>query len=271
MNAVRSYYENRMFRKVFYRCQKNDDCEIHFQRDIEIIHVVSGCLDMTVRDEKRLLVAGDIMVASSYESHGFKTIGSSEFRVFIIPAEIVPEYIACTANKMLTTNFFKKSERTEKLLWLLDMLVPYANTEITLAGIGYIYAILGTLTEEIGLIPSADSTKSEDILRKMLVYVDEHFREELKISDIANRFGYHKDYLSKIFNAGVGCGFNQYVNILRVKYAKGLIVQGELTLDEIGTASGFQSDLTFRRAFVDYYGQTPREYRKNLSYTNKKG
>ena len=97
------------------------------------------------------------------------------------------------------------------------------------------------------------------------------YEEELKISDIANRFGYHKDYLSKIFNAGVGCGFNQYVNILRVKYAKGLIVQGELTLDEIGTASGFQSDLTFRRAFVDYYGQTPREYRKNLSYTNKKG
>ena len=163
MKAVRSYYENRMFRKVFYRCQKNDDCEIHFQRDIEIIHVVSGCLDMTVRDEKRLLVAGDIMVASSYESHGFKTIGSSEFRVFIIPAEIVPEYIACTANKMLTTNFFKKSERTEKLLWLLDMLVPYANTEITLAGIGYIYAILGTLTEEIGLIPSALSDRVQVI------------------------------------------------------------------------------------------------------------
>lgn len=268
---MRTYYENRVFKTVFYRCQRNDDCDVHFHRDIEIIHVVSGCLDMTVRNEKKMLMAGDVMVASSYESHGFKTVGASEFRVFIIPAEIVPEYIACTTNKMLTTNFFQKCDRSEKLFSLLEMLVPCANTEITLAGIGYIYAILGTLTEELGLVPSTEHKKSEDILRKMLIYVDEHFREELKISDIANHFGYHKDYLSKIFNTGVGYGFNQYVNILRVKYAKRLIVQEKLTLDEIGTESGFQSALTFRRAFIDYYGQTPSEYRKNLSFTNKKG
>ena len=263
--GLRSYFENRTFKKVFYRCQKNDDCDVHFQRDIELIQVISGCLDMTVRDEKKLLTAGDIMIASGYESHGFKTVGSSEFRVFIIPAEIIPEYIACTSNKMQTTPFLKKCSSTDRITALLDMLIPYTNTEITLAGIGYIYAVLGTIIEEIKLVPTVESKKSEDILRKMLIYVDDHFREELKISDIANHFGYHKDYLSKIFNAGVGYGFNQYVNILRVKYAKDLIVHEKLTLDEICAASGFQSALTFRRAFIDYYGQTPREYRKNHS------
>ena len=262
---MRSYFENRTFRQVFYRCQKNDDCAVHFHRDIEIIHVISGCLDMTVREETELLVSGDIMLASGYESHGFKTVGASEFRVFIIPAELVPEYLADAYNKMHTTPFLKKCNRTERLIALLDMLIPYTNTDITLAGIGYVYAILGTIIEELKLVPSQEYKHPENILRKILVYVDAHFREELKISDIANHFGYHKDYLSKIFNAGVGCGFNQYVNILRVKYAKDLIVQGKLTLDEIGAASGFQSSLTFRRAFVEYFGKTPSEYRKNLS------
>ena len=54
---MRTYYENRVFKTVFYRCQRNDDCDVHFHRDIEIIHVVSGCLDMTVRNEKKMLMA----------------------------------------------------------------------------------------------------------------------------------------------------------------------------------------------------------------------
>ena len=86
---MKTYFENRISKSVYYREQRNDDCAVHFQRDIEIIHVVSGCLDMTVRNESHSLTEGDILLASSYESHGFKTVGESKFRVFIIPAEII--------------------------------------------------------------------------------------------------------------------------------------------------------------------------------------
>ena len=266
---MQPYFQNRKYRKIFYRRQTNDDCEIHFHRDIEIIHVVSGSLEMTVRGETKQLSSGDMMIASSNESHGFVTVGQSEFRVFIIPAEIVSEYMAQTVDQMLTTPFLLHSDRTKKLIELTETLVPYTRTDITLTAIGYVYTILGTFIEELGFVAKTNTEKTKFILEKMLLYIEEHFQEPLQIADLANYFGYHKDYLSKIFNMGVGCNFNCYVNTLRVRHARNLIVQKKMTLDEICTASGFQSTHSFRRVFTNYYGQSPYQYQRSLKNKNQ--
>lgn len=268
--AVQPYFQNRKYRKIFYRCQRNDDCVIHFHRDIEIIQIISGCLEVTVRGETKRLFADDIMVASSNESHGFVTIGTSEFKVFIIPSEIVPEFIACTTDEMLSSPFLTKCSGTEKLIALTESLIPYAHKDITLSAVGYVYAILGILVEELGFVPKNKQEYSNYLLQKMLVYIEDHFREDLLISDVAKYCGYHKDYLSKIFNANVGCGFNRYVNLLRVRYAKKLIAQEKLSLDEICSESGFQSMISFRRAFTDYYGQSPYQYSCSLKIKDEK-
>ncbi|MBQ7364004.1 MAG: helix-turn-helix domain-containing protein, partial [Clostridia bacterium] len=77
-------------------------------------------------------------------------------------------------------------------------------------------------------------------------------------------FGYHKDYLSKVFNNRIGCGFNRYVNLLRARHARHLIATSRKSLDEISLLSGFQCMKSFRRAFLEYYGKTPYEYRSEI-------
>ena len=124
------------------------------------------------------------------------------------------------------------------------------------------YTVLGIFVEEMGLVRKTNNKESELLLQKILVYIEDHYREALMLSDLADAFGYHKDYLSKMFNACVGCGFNHYVNLLRARYAHKLLVQSNKTLDEILAASGFQSMKTFRRAFSEHYGTTPYEFRK---------
>ena len=263
MKTSQPYFEiyREFDRKISYITNRNDNCDAHFHSNIEIIHVTSGCVDAAVRGTSRRLYAGDTAIASSYEPHAFVTVGESEVKVFLFPSDTVPSFTLRTNDYYLKTPFYEKGKRTDELLQALDGLVPYVDREITLAARGYMYTVLGILTEELGLERKEETRSSELLIRKLLVYIEEHFKEPIVISDLASHFGYHKDYLSKVFNSRIGCGFNRYVNVLRARYAKHLISTSEKSLDEISAASGFQCMKSFRRAFVDYYGKTPYEYR----------
>lgn len=266
---MQAYFEKNEHRKLYYAHQKNDDCDIHFHQNVEIIHLVSGCLEMSVRGETKRLSPGDIAIASSYETHGFLTVGASEFKVYIFPAAMIPDYISRTESHMLTTPFLEKRARTNEVIALADRLLWYGSEEDSLIAKGFAYALLGIFIEELGLVPKPKSSQTDTVLAKMLTYINDHFREDLTLVSLANHLGYHKSYLSGIFNQGVGYNFNHYLNMLRARYAHRLILQTKRSLDEIGTESGFQCTRSFRRAFLEYYGQTPHECRK--SYLQSQG
>lgn len=244
---------------------RNEDCSAHFHSAIEITYVVSGCIDAAVRGVQRRLTAGDISIACGYEPHSFSTVGKSELHVWLFPAETVTAFTAQTTDKMFKSPFLGKCARTEELVSNMKLLERYVNEEYSLTAKGYMYAILGILQEELGLIKKDSYRQSDLLIQKLLMYIEEHYRSNLTVSELSRQFGYNKDYISKIINSHIHCGFNRYVNLLRARNAKNLIENSDRTLDEICFASGFGCMKTFRRAFTEYYNQTPREYQKSLS------
>lgn len=268
-NAMRAYFEKNEHRKIYYAYQKNDDCDIHFHQNVEIIHLISGSLEMSVRGETKRLFPGDTAIASSYETHGFHTVGTSEFKVYIFPAKMISDYISRTENHMLKTPFLEKCARTDELIELVDRLMLYRHKENSLMAIGFAYAILGIFVEELGLVEKPKSSQTDTLLAKMLTYINNHFREDITLADLANQLGYHKSYLSNIFNKGVGYHFNRYVNLLRVRYARQLIINTAMTLNEISVQAGFQCTRSFRRAFIEYYELPPHEYKKTHKKTKQ--
>ena len=258
---MQPYFEKNEHRRIFFNEQDGDDCNVHYHQNVEIIQMLSGCLDITVRSESKRLMPGEFAIASSYEPHGFRTVEHSRFNVFIFPAYLIADYLSCTESRMLATPFLQKCARTDELNGLLEKLTRYANREITLTAIGIVYTVLGIFIEELGLIKKTKYVQSESVLTQILTYVNEHYLEELTLGDIANRLGYHKSYLSVIFNQGVGYHFNHYINTLRVRYAARLITTTTLSLNEISIQSGFRCTRSFRRAFADHYNQSPQEYK----------
>lgn len=263
MKAMQAYFEiyREFDRKISYITNKNDNCDAHFHSNIEILHVVSGCVDMTIRGVTRRLHAGDTAIASSYEPHAFVTVSESVVNVFLFPSDMVPDFTSRTDEYSFKDSFMEKNPRTPELLDAMTHLIPYADKEVTLVATGYMYTVLGILTEELGLDRKNETRQSELLIRKLLVYIEEHFKEPISLSMMAHSFGYHKDYLSRVFNSRIGCSFSRYVNVLRARHARYLIRTTRKSLDEISVASGFRCMKSFRRAFFDYYGQTPYEYR----------
>lgn len=84
---------------------------------------------------------------------------------------------------------------------------------------------------------------------------------ELKITDIANTLGIHRNIVSDAINSQTGFSFNQYISNYRVEHAKSLLRQDpNKKLSSISAESGFANEQSFFRTFKAITGKTPKEW-----------
>ena len=84
----------------------------------------------------------------------------------------------------------------------------------------------------------------------------------LNVTTIASRFNIHQNHLSKVFKKQTGMNLHAYINSVRVKEAKRLLSQSNITLEEICKRTGFGSYRTFMRVFHQFTNMSPSEYKK---------
>lgn len=84
---------------------------------------------------------------------------------------------------------------------------------------------------------------------------------ELKITDIADMLGIHRNIVSDAINSQTGFSFNQYISNYRVEHAKSLLRQDpNKKLSSISAESGFANEQSFFRTFKAITGKTPKEW-----------
>ena len=86
----------------------------------------------------------------------------------------------------------------------------------------------------------------------------------ISLSILAQEMDMSSSYLSKLINTHSNYNFSDYLNQLRIEYAKNILVDKQYkqyTIIAIGLESGFNSKSTFYTAFKKFTGQTPVEYR----------
>ncbi|WP_072329473.1 MULTISPECIES: response regulator [unclassified Paenibacillus] len=103
------------------------------------------------------------------------------------------------------------------------------------------------------------------VIRRVSDFLQEHYAEDLSVSDITQRFHISVSQFSLLFKKYKGQSFINYLNSLRIMQAKHLLVDGELKVYEVAERVGFQSLPHFNRVFKQMTGQSPNEYRKWLN------
>ena len=67
--------------------------------------------------------------------------------------------------------------------------------------------------------------------------------------------------LRRQFKGQTGCGVKEYIQRVQFRRAKELLAAGELNVEEVARACGFEDPLYFSRAFSKRVGQSPTEFR----------
>ena len=127
----------------------------------------------------------------------------------------------------------------------------------------YLYEITEYFTSQFETVMNSIGNSSRDsILDDIIFYIDHNYQTNIKLETIAPLFGYNSAYLGKIFSKTVGENFNNYVDSIRIKHAKQLIIENKLKVYEISEAVGYKNVDYFHKKFKKYVGQSPAEYRK---------
>ena len=102
----------------------------------------------------------------------------------------------------------------------------------------------------------------ENKIRRILLYLQEHFCEPISMTDAAAALNYSPKYFSRLFVTELGIPFHEYIKDLRLNYAYHLIKYSELTIIDICYNTGFSSPSYFSKSFKLKYGISPNHLRK---------
>jgi len=100
-------------------------------------------------------------------------------------------------------------------------------------------------------------------VRQTRVYLEEHYSENISISDCAEFIGYTQEALTRLFSRTYGIPPNQYLRRLRIRNACELLRKGNIRMKEIADRCGFSNQNYFSRTFRQSMGITPSEYQTN--------
>lgn len=102
-----------------------------------------------------------------------------------------------------------------------------------------------------------------ELLRKILLYIDEHIREKISLSELAEVAGYSPFYFSKLFTETMGMPITACIRVRKMQYALCSLLEGKKVL-EVSLMYGFDSHEGFTRAFTQLFGSTPSIVRRYL-------
>lgn len=109
-----------------------------------------------------------------------------------------------------------------------------------------------------------ESNRDAALIMKAKQYIREYFYMPLTITKISNYLGISEAYFSDLFRRSSGITFKKYCTQIRMKYAKQMLLEGEICLDEIAEAVGYSDKKYFSKVFKKETGFTPGEYKNNF-------
>lgn len=102
-----------------------------------------------------------------------------------------------------------------------------------------------------------------DLVSQAIRYIHEHYEMPLTIDSLASILECSPRHLARLFrNSDIGQSPSDYLIQFRMQKASELLIQTELTLQDIAINVGYQDGYYFSRMFKKYMGLSPIRYRQ---------
>ncbi|MES2309675.1 MAG: helix-turn-helix domain-containing protein [Verrucomicrobiota bacterium] len=128
-----------------------------------------------------------------------------------------------------------------------------------------IAAQIETFAKNSSVKEKGETTK----IAQVIDYLKENFKKKISLETISKKVGISRFYLCKLFLKETGVNLLDYLNGLRLEYAKIELHAGEKKIANIALDSGFQSVPHFNQVFRKKVGVSPKQYLKQFVVTSK--
>lgn len=113
-----------------------------------------------------------------------------------------------------------------------------------------------------------DSARTQAVADAIYHYIQEHYRDDISLQDVAGAMGYSDAYFCKIFKQCFDKNFTVFLTEFRVGMAKTLLGDAMVNIKDVCVQVGFRDSNYFARVFKRITGMTPSEYRNQMLRQN---
>lgn len=261
---MKAYYERMEQSARIMECSDLSFPE-HLHKEVELIYIEEGEALVTIGKKQKLLTEGEMGIMFPNTVHSYEA--KSHYRGFILifPPEMAGDYQTEIIRNKCGSPFPDHLYLHKDVYFCLESLKRQEVRQRPSLIKGYLIVLMGNLLKNICLEPAAEK-KTDDMSELILQFMMEHYRERILLTDLSAKLGIGKYTISRFFHQELGCGFNDYVNTLRISYARHLLGNPKMPITEIALEAGFSSLRSFNRAFRELHGFSPSEYRKKIFY-----
>ena len=251
--------------------------EPHWHTSVEISYTLSGSIsNFFIAGQSYKTRPGQILVVNSAELHSIRAIHDPKqdprALTIIFPYRIIKRYRPDIQAYQFTINSVDLEEGArlpayqalqEKLTAIADLYYTRDHLRKTILLLEILELLLDHFLEKrrIALSDKQDRQQKERIT-DIKIYIEDNFRAELALEDIANASYLSKEHLARFFKEQKNITVIQYLNYVRAKHAYPLLLEGQMTATQVALDCGFSGLRTMDRALVKNYGLTSREIRK---------
>lgn len=123
-------------------------------------------------------------------------------------------------------------------------------------------SLMTSALSEIVRDRSENTNKGKKLnIEEIILYIQEHYTENLTNTELAKIFHFHPNYISEVFRKILGKSLHQYVMEVRISNAISMLETGKMSISEIASETGFYDSSYFSRYFKKITGVSPKVYK----------
>lgn len=244
--------------------------EKHWHTSIEIFAVLEGELLFYINNEKYPLHAGELLIVNANEIHSVNALKENKTAVIQIPLRQFENYFTAQQFIRFEGGIHRETDSENLSDRRLISLVQRLYNVYTERRNGYDFRTISLYYELLYLMVTqyrVTEVEEKELrhnrhlssLSRITTYMREHYREDLKLSDLAETFGYSDAYLSRMFREYAKVNFKTYLQDIRMAYACRDLLNTDHTIGQIAMDNGFCSSRGFAKDFKKRYGILPSQ------------
>lgn len=265
IREILGYYYNVRNAGYHFKGEQHDYYELTF--------VDRGVLETEIENRQFVLHEKELMIygpGQFHTQHIAEGQSCSYVTIVFSMVNISPD-AQNVENTLLLNKVFPYDK---KIYSLLNEFVQESSVQIP-----YINSLMTCLLQEImiRLLRSAYLTPKEEhpvslarqhyqdeLLERILTYIDESICEPLTIAEICQKFSISRSSLQLLFKENLDQTPKKYISDLKLEKSCQLIREQKYSISEISLMLGFNSIHYFSRAFTHKYNMAPSEYSKQM-------
>lgn len=235
----------------------------HYHNSFEVYYLQKGTCWYFIDKKSYRLTAGDIALIPAGVIHktSYETPLSSR-TVFNCDTSLIPE---STRLLMEKTPYFARTNATEGLVKEIFQSIcrEYRTQDM------YSDDIIRTKVAQLFLLIARESSHPQEekqespIVEKAADYIRKHYMEPVSLQAVAKHCFVSREHLSRIFKKETGFGFNEYLNIYRLKKANAVLLEDpKQKISDVALRCGFNDSNYFSKQYRRMFGVAPTKSRK---------